>query len=386
MSLGCLYQTSLFRAETIRTLTAEYCRILDAALQRRLIMETPSSNFPSLSDVSAQPFDFAGGELVSGEPFNGTTRLPFIFRPRLEGVDLIAWAASHRDEIEQRLADSGAVLFDGFGIGSPAEFQRLAEVFCPELYAEYGDLPRHPEGGSVYAATPYPPEEWILFHNEGVHTAQWPLRIFFCCALPSLEGGETPIADCRAMLQDIEPAVLERFERQGCRYVRNFMFDQSYFAGLDVSWTEFFRTDDPAEVERHCAAGGLDLEWGTDKSLRISKQSAVVRAHPRTGERVFCSQLLTHHISCLNDAIRRSVMSLFDERHLPRNVYYGDGGAIDDSVIQSIRKSYEKRSVTLPWKKGNVMMLDNMLAAHARRPYSGPRKVLVAMGDMLSEG
>jgi len=29
-----------------------------------------------------------------------------------------------------------------------------------------------------------------------------------------------------------------------------------------------------------------------------------------------------------------------------------------------------------------VVMLDNMIAAHARDPYEGPRKIVVAMGDM----
>jgi hypothetical protein len=30
-----------------------------------------------------------------------------------------------------------------------------------------------------------------------------------------------------------------------------------------------------------------------------------------------------------------------------------------------------------------VVMLDNMLAAHARDPYEGPRKIVVAMGAMF---
>jgi len=30
-----------------------------------------------------------------------------------------------------------------------------------------------------------------------------------------------------------------------------------------------------------------------------------------------------------------------------------------------------------------VILLDNMLIAHARDPYEGPRKIVVAMGDMV---
>jgi hypothetical protein len=30
-----------------------------------------------------------------------------------------------------------------------------------------------------------------------------------------------------------------------------------------------------------------------------------------------------------------------------------------------------------------VILLDNMLAAHARDPFEGPRKIVVAMGEMI---
>ncbi len=30
-------------------------------------------------------------------------------------------------------------------------------------------------------------------------------------------------------------------------------------------------------------------------------------------------------------------------------------------------------------------MLDNMLVAHARSPFSGPRKIVVAMGEMINQ-
>ena len=34
-------------------------------------------------------------------------------------------------------------------------------------------------------------------------------------------------------------------------------------------------------------------------------------------------------------------------------------------------------------RKGDVILLDNMLAAHARDPFEGPRKIVVAMGEMI---
>ncbi|CAM5231048.1 hypothetical protein SANTM175S_04757 [Streptomyces antimycoticus] len=33
------------------------------------------------------------------------------------------------------------------------------------------------------------------------------------------------------------------------------------------------------------------------------------------------------------------------------------------------------------WHTGDLLLIDNMLVAHGRRPYTGTRRVLVAMSD-----
>jgi hypothetical protein len=64
-------------------------------------------------------------------------------------------------------------------------------------------------------------------------------------------------------------------------------------------------------------------------------------------------------------------------------VYFGDGTPIPDAVIDRISEIYEELCVEFPWQSGDLVAVDNMLVAHARRPYSGPRKLLVAMGEMV---
>jgi len=38
-------------------------------------------------------------------------------------------------------------------------------------------------------------------------------------------------------------------------------------------------------------------------------------------------------------------------------------------------------TVTFSWQRGDVLVLDHMLTAHGRRPFTGDRRVLVAMGS-----
>jgi hypothetical protein len=68
---------------------------------------------------------------------------------------------------------------------------------------------------------------------------------------------------------------------------------------------------------------------------------------------------------------------------MPRNVYFGDGSVIPDEVMEQIGDLYEELCVEFPWQSGDLIAVDNMIVAHARRPFSGPRKILVAMGEMV---
>jgi alpha-ketoglutarate-dependent taurine dioxygenase len=160
-------------------------------------------------------------------------------------------------------------------------------------------------------------------------------------------------------------------------YVRNFN------EVLDTGWQSFFRTNDKAVVEEYCRKAGIEYEWKDGNGLRTRKLSPAVAEHPKTGEKVFFNQIQAHHIACLDPVSRQSLLSLFKEEDLPRNVYYGDGSRIEDSVIQRLGEIYPRVSVNFPWEEGDVLMLDNMLSAHGRNAFVGSRNIVVAMGEMI---
>jgi alpha-ketoglutarate-dependent taurine dioxygenase len=49
--------------------------------------------------------------------------------------------------------------------------------------------------------------------------------------------------------------------------------------------------------------------------------------------------------------------------------------------VEQIRQAYRQETVAFPWQKGDLLMLDNMLVAHGRNPFSGERKVIVSMAE-----
>ena len=82
--------------------------------------------------------------------------------------------------------------------------------------------------------------------------------------------------------------------------------------------------------------------------------------------------------------LREALRELYSDEELPRNVYYGDGSIIPDAVVEHLGEVFEKVAVRGRWQKGDMIMLDNMLTTHARDPFEGERKIVVAMGQMIT--
>jgi alpha-ketoglutarate-dependent taurine dioxygenase len=388
----CLYRTELFDASTIKRICLRFQRLLenivvspDARLRELEVMADapekkgePGRRARFLQSVKLRTVNLASGRLVNTGYLSSGQGLPLVMTPAVDDFDPVEWAGIEREFIEKNLLKHGAILFRGFKLREPSEFERFASSMCPELFSDYGDLPREAVSGRVYGSTPYPNDQAILFHNESSHMHSWPLKIWFYCLTAPQQGGETPLVDCRELYREIDPRLIQKFSDKRLMYVRNFN------NGLDVSWQNFFKSADPAAVEEFCRQAGIVCEWMEGNTLRTKKVCQAVATHPKTGELVFFNQLQAHHVSCLNPTAREALLNLFGEEGLPRNVYYGDGEPIPDSVVNELQDLYEKRARSFRWQQGDILMVDNMLAAHGRRPFVGPRKIVVAMGEMIS--
>ena len=308
-------------------------------------------------------------------------RLPLVIEPRVAGLRLSEWATQHRALLSEYLDRHGAILFRGFEVRQVRDFEeaiRATTAATELLEYEYRSTPRTQVSGRIYTSTEYPAELSIPLHNEMAYSLHWPMKVYFHCVLPAQQGGETPIADSRRVYARISPSVRARFAEKGVLYVRN------YSNGLDLSWRNVFQTENKAEVEDYCRRERIEFEWKPGDGLRTSQRCQAIARHPRTGETVWFNQAHLFHPASLEENVRQMLSAEFAEQDLPRNAYYGDGARIETSSLNEILEAYRQETAISAWQKGDVLMVDNMLVAHGRRPYSGPRKIIVGMAELFT--
>jgi len=235
--------------------------------------------------------------------------------------------------------------------------------------------PRHEVGENVYTSTDYPQEQTIFPHNEHSYALEVPLRLYFFCVTPAEQGGETPIADTRKVLERIDPCIRERFARKNYMYVRNFG------DGFGVPWQVAFQTTDRIAVEGYCRLNKIDFEWKDGDRLRTRQVRPALAKHPRTGEAVWFNHATFFHVSTLDPSISEALLYEFAEEDLPHNTYYGDGSPIDPAVLAELREAYLQEMVSFAWQASDIILIDNLLVSHARNPYRGAREILFAMSD-----
>jgi alpha-ketoglutarate-dependent taurine dioxygenase len=319
-------------------------------------------------------------DLVTLDPPAAGRSLPVVLRATVDGVDPAAWAAARRTLIDQLLAKHAALVFRGFHVAGLPGFSQFVRALSGDLL-EYRERssPRTHLSEHIYTSTEHPAHQTIFLHNENSYAHVWPSRLFFFCSVAPLVGGETPLADCREVLKSIEPTIVRRFRERRVLYVRNFN------EGVGLPWQTVFGTSDRSTVEASCREAGYTVEWKGANGLRTKRVGPAVARHPRTGELTWFNHATFFHVSTLEAELREALLAQFDPADLPNNTYYGDGAPIEASVLDVLRGAYLGAKVAPRWELMDILMVDNMLAAHGREPFVGPRRINVAMCEPCTE-
>jgi alpha-ketoglutarate-dependent taurine dioxygenase len=284
----------------------------------------------------------------------------------------------HGDFLRRKLLECGALLVRGCPASfSAADFARFVREFSGRSLIDYvgGASPRVKLGEGVYTSTEYPQNYTLALHNELSYTYRWPDHLYFYCVAAAGRGGETSLGDSRAILKGIDEKVVSEFKRRGIKYIRNLHGG----TGTGYSWQEAFETSDRRAVEEHCRAGGISFVWKDDGGLTLSEVRPATALHPLTGEEVWFNQADGFHPSGIDRETYELLISTMKEEEFRLNSYYGDGAPLDLSALTHARAVLRRETVLVPWRAGDILILDNLLTAHGRQPYEGTRRILLAM-------
>ena len=192
--------------------------------------------------------------------------------------------------------------------------------------------------------------------------------------MPSAQRAENPRSSSPG------PSASDRFSKQGVIY-RQHLRDGDGEPGPGKSWQETFNTTDHVEVERLCSDQDMEFHWSS-RGVRTSLRNPGVLTHPITGETCWFNQADMWHASF--DTVKaqesRSLAEGPGEEAIGSHACYGDGSEIPIADLNAVRSACRKSEILFPWRAGDLLILDNVLAMHGRKPFKGERRVLVAMG------
>jgi alpha-ketoglutarate-dependent taurine dioxygenase len=320
---------------------------------------------------------------------------------------LISWIKNNEAEVQKDLLDYGAILFRGFDIQEPQDFEDVSMAIDNKLANDYlGTSPRDKKTEFVFSASELPWYYPIMQHCEMSYLSKPPRRLFFYAHITPEFGGETPICDFRKVYEQIDKKILEEFEKKGVITLRNYS-PPNVKQGLNLAqlkgWESLFLTTDKEKIAEKCQEYGMEHEWLENDALRVLNRNTASMAHPITGKKAWFNHLQVFHpaaaymeyekIHQRQNKLRTFGMNLFTflmykvksittpALEQSMQVLFGDGTEIPNEYVQHITDVIWENLVIYPWQKGDIIAIDNYSISHGRLPYKGDRVVMVCWTD-----
>jgi len=316
--------------------------------------------------------------------------LPLVIEPtnsNLSFSEFLDILGTNNPFFKKSLLKHGGLLFRNFPVQDQRDFAAVIKHLQTGDFVDYigGDSPRTKVIDGIYTSTETPPSMTLPLHNELSYVKHFPKYIYFYCDIPPLVRGETIVADARTIYRTIDPEVKRRFTEKSLRYVSCYPYKSAFLNFINKhhkSWVNVFESEDKREVEKKCLQHEISFEWHANDWLKISQVLPSTIIHPQTLEKVWFNQ--AHHFD-LNPRFLGwwrylGVKLLYCRKNMMlHEVYFHDNTPISREDLYHILDVLEQQSIYFPWQKGDVLLLDNILAMHGRASFSGKRRILTAM-------
>jgi alpha-ketoglutarate-dependent taurine dioxygenase len=291
--------------------------------------------------------------------------------------DAAAWVSQHRKSLLDQAATHGVILFRGFPIATANDFDKFITAFGLENFPydeSLSNAVRVNRTPRVFTANEAPPNVTIYFHHEMAQTPVYPSRLFFFCEHASETGGATPV--CRSdvlweRLAAAKPEFARNCETKGLKYTNVMPAANDAQSGMGRSWQSTLNTTDRAGAEARLKKLNYSWEWLEDGSLRATTPVLPAVRKLSNGRKSFFNQLIA------------AAKGWKDSRNDPsKAIRFGDGTPLDQEAVALAVQLGEELAFDVPWQNGDVALVDNYVAMHGRRSFTGTRKVLASLAAM----
>ncbi|KAK9066212.1 hypothetical protein SSX86_013533 [Deinandra increscens subsp. villosa] len=276
--------------------------------------------------------------------------------------------------LESLLVKSGAILFRGFPVISPSDFNNVIEAYgFPEFPYVGGQAPRTQVVGRVYTANESPLDKDIPFHHEMAYLPDFPTKLFFFCEEEPEKGGETPIVLSHIIYEKMKqrhPDFVAQLEENGLNYIKIAGDEDNLASFTGSSWKSTYKTDDKSVAAERAAKHGTRLEWTGNTAKMITGPLPAIRFDKESNRKTWFNSL----------AVAYGVPTSEKRENRSTYVELGSGDPLDDDVMKDLFRILEEECVAIPWKKGDVLLVNNLTVLHSRRPLiKAPRRILASL-------
>lgn len=298
-------------------------------------------------------------------------------------TSLSRFLSRHKTELSMLLAKYGALLFRGFRADGNQILEFVSCCFgngTVDLQEETS--PRSKMSRGIYTSTEYAKTENIEFHNECSYQTEVPQYLYMYCEKPAARGGKTLLSNCENISLNMDREIAERFDTHG------YIYERRYLPNTGISWQESFKVGSIKDLALVCESNAIELRIVKNSSLKedivtTRQKRPCFATHPSTGKKLWLNHCLFFNRFSLPEEYAQQ-MDFDDELMIPYDTFYGDQSVIEPYTLEYVKRQYYENSVAIEWQRGDVLVFDNLMRAHAREPFFGKRELYLAMSDLVT--
>jgi alpha-ketoglutarate-dependent taurine dioxygenase len=258
-------------------------------------------------------------------------------------IDNINISNLDREEIINLFKSYGVLLFRGFE-NSVDTFTEFTKSLSKD-FRDYtgGVLNRRVINGDATVLSVNDFNEEIKLHGEMYYQPDIPLMVWFFCAHPAEQDGETILCDGRQFFNELSSPLKKIFINKKLKYLGHLNKE---------AWQKRYKTDDLAVVVQTCKRKNLLMQINEDESIDLQYICPAIHLSR-------CGKYQTF------------INSLLPAKHRYKNrLCFDDDSEITDDIVSELNEIAEKITTEISWNKGDILMVDNTRIMHGRRAFS----------------